>query len=403
MISKLLTSWSIALVLLAPNLAFGQKAQQPGIRVVTANYGRPGAAANLVDLYLPNTADKPFPVVMWVHGGGWEIGDKENPPAIYLTTRGFAVASINYRLSGPQSHFPDPIYDCKAAVRWLRGNAKKYDLDADHIGVWGGSAGGHLVALLGTSGGVKELEGSVGDFQGTSSRVQAVCDWFGPTDLVRLANFKTSIRRQSPDYTERVVCKLLGTSISKIQEPAKKANPITYVASDNAPFLIMHGDKDNLVPIEQSELLSDALKRSGAEVDFRVVPGAGHEIRDQASFTAVEDFFNKRLKTGAGNKAAEKPTVIATYDPSAPNNPPGEIKFYSNGCLNTPQGPSTWILKGGILKMYWYSDAPAAPSGIWIDTCNMSTDHKSYIGKNNKDRVIIGKKISGDLRGVNPK
>jgi len=128
---------------------------------------------------------RPLPVILWIHGGGWSKGRKEqHSPAISFLNDGYAVASIEYRLSG-EAPFPAQIVDCKAAVRWLRANAAKYNLDADRIGAWGHSAGGHLAALLGTSGGVPELEGN-GDNMSYSSHVQAVCDVSGPADFVRL-------------------------------------------------------------------------------------------------------------------------------------------------------------------------------------------------------------------------
>src|SRR5262249_24089734 len=134
-----------------------------------------------LDLYLPDKADGPLPVVVWVHGGAWRQGSKNGCPGVYLAARGFAVASVGCRLSH-DAVFPAQIEDCKAAVRWLRANAKKYTLDPDHVGAWGASAGGHLVALLGTTGGMKDLEGKDGDLD-QSSKVQCVVDWFGPTDL----------------------------------------------------------------------------------------------------------------------------------------------------------------------------------------------------------------------------
>lgn len=144
-------------------------------------YAQVGQRNLPLDLYLP-TSDKPLPVIVWIHGGGWPTGSKGNAgPARPLVGQGYAVADVEYRLSG-EAIFPAQIQDCKAAIRWLRGNAKQYNLDGDHIGVWGSSAGGHLVALLGTSGDVAEFDTAAhAEF---SSRVQAVCDWFGPTDLL---------------------------------------------------------------------------------------------------------------------------------------------------------------------------------------------------------------------------
>ena len=155
-----------------------------------------------------------------------------------LAAKGYAVASINYRLS-QHAVFPAQIEDCKAAIRWLRANAAKYHLDPDHIGVWGASAGGHLVALLGTTGSVKELEGKGGNLD-QSSRVQCVVDWFGPTDLATMGG--------SHDKPGSPESRLIGGPVQENKEKARKASPLTYVSKDSAPFLIMHGDQDNTVP-----------------------------------------------------------------------------------------------------------------------------------------------------------
>ena len=141
-----------------------------------------GHERHKLDLFVPEKADGPLPLIIWVHGGGWQNGSKDGCPPLRdgYTERGYAVASINYRLSG-HAVFPAQIEDCKAAIRWLRAHAKEYNLDPQRFGVWGSSAGGHLVALIGTSGDVKEFD--VGANLDQSSRVQAVCDYYGPTDF----------------------------------------------------------------------------------------------------------------------------------------------------------------------------------------------------------------------------
>ena len=258
-------------------------------------YG-PHGERNKLDIYLPK-GDGPFPLVIWIHGGGWVNGSKAGGgPALRLLENGFAVASINYRLSG-QAIFPAQIQDCKAAVRFLRTSGKKYNLDADHFGAWGSSAGGHLVALLGTSGDVKDLEGD-GPNKQASSRVQAVCDWFGPTDLTKMneqATVKGPIDHDSPNSPES---KLIGGPIQDNKEKAKKANPLEYVSKDDPPFLIIHGDKDNLVPVRQSEILHEALKKAGVDSTLIVVPGGGHGqgIGIPENFQKIEEFFAKHLK-----------------------------------------------------------------------------------------------------------
>jgi acetyl esterase/lipase len=242
-----------------------------------------------LDLYVPEKASAPVPVIVWIHGGAWLGGSKDRPPALPLIARGYAVASINYRLS-QHARFPAQIEDCKAAIRWLRANAATYNLDADHIGVWGASAGGHLVALLGTTGGVARLEGK-GPNAEQSSRVQAVVDFFGPTDFTKMGG-----RHDRPDSPE---AKLLGGPVQDNKEKAAEANPITYVSKDAAPFLILHGDRDDVVPFGQSELLAEALRKAGVVVTLKKIEGAGHggpQFGAPENRRLIEEFFDKHLK-----------------------------------------------------------------------------------------------------------
>jgi acetyl esterase/lipase len=296
--------WAVGLaVLLAGGLlAPGQERQRPGPRGLPEGaksyrdlaYVPDGHERHKLDLYVPGTGG-PFPVIVWVHGGAWLGGSKDNCPALPFVGRGYAVASINYRLS-QHAPFPAQIEDCKAAVRWLRAHAREYHLDPDHVGAWGASAGGHLVALLGTSGGVKEWEGKEGNRE-QSSRVQAVVDWFGPTDFTKMGG--SHDRPNSPE------ARLIGGPVRDNPEKAARANPITYISKDDPPFLILHGDRDNTVPFNQSELLAEALQKAGVEVTFVPVQGAGHGGRDfnsPANRKRIEDFFDKHLKGGAGPK-----------------------------------------------------------------------------------------------------
>ena len=168
-----------------------------------------------LDVYWDETAEGTMPLIVCVHGGGWTEGSKDWCPALRMVKSGYVAASINYRLS-QHAPFPAQIHDCKAAIRWLRAHAKDYHIDPKRIGVWGGSAGGHLVALLGTTGGNKELEGSVGGNMEQSSRVQAVCDFFGPTDLF---DFYKDKENRHYDYTTTVVDRLLGRSRNRKNWP----------------------------------------------------------------------------------------------------------------------------------------------------------------------------------------
>jgi acetyl esterase/lipase len=275
----------------------GKPVLPPGTRVERdLEYG-PHGERNTLDLYLPAKADGPLPLVIWVHGGAWRGGSKAGGgPALRLLTHGYAVASINYRLS-QHATFPAQINDCKAAVRYLRANAKKYGLDPDRFGAWGSSAGGHLVALLGTAGGAAELEGD-GRNAGVSSRVQAVCDFFGPSDfskVVEQAIPGTKIDRTSPNCPEAL---LIGGKIADHPDKVRRANPITYISKDCPPFLILHGEQDDVVPVGQSRILDEALKAAGIDSTFVSVPDAGHGrgIGTPEHWKAILAFFDKHLK-----------------------------------------------------------------------------------------------------------
>ena len=273
--------WASASVWAAPA---GARPLPPGVTALRdLEYVTNGHARHHLDLYLPEKATHPLPVIVWVHGGGWTGGDKASMPLLRLATNGYAIAAINYRFS-QHAIFPAQIHDCKAAIRWLRANATKYNLDRDHFCAWGASAGGHLVALLGTTAGVKELEGTEGNLD-QSSRVQAVIDWYGPTDFLTVGAKGT---RTS----------LLGGDPQTHQDAARKASPMTYVSKDAAPFLIMHGDQDKTVPISQSETFAAALKQAGADATMVVVEGAGHggaKFTSPENLKKIEAFLQKHL------------------------------------------------------------------------------------------------------------
>ena len=254
-----------------------------------------GHERHKLDLFVPEKADAPLPLIIWVHGGGWQAGSKEGCPPLRngYTGRGYAVASINYRLSG-HTVFPAQIEDCKAAIRWLRAHAKDYHLDPNRFGVWGSSAGGHLVALLGTSGDVKEFV--VGANLTQSSRVQSVCDYYGPTDFtvfVTIPGYESHAKAEAPEG------KLIGGAVMENKDKAARANPITFVSRDAPPFLIVHGDEDKTVPINQSQLLFAALKKTGVSAHFHTIHGAGHGTGFGGPEIApmVSAFFDHQLKS----------------------------------------------------------------------------------------------------------
>ena len=243
-----------------------------------------------LDLYLPKTPGERRPLVVFIHGGAWRAGSKDNNPAAFLIKSGYVAASISYRLT-PKAIFPAQIEDCKSAIRWLRAHAAEYGIDPQHIGVWGASAGGHLVAMLGVTGQTKDFD--AGENLDQSSRVQCVVDWFGPTDLL---THKSVIE---PKYGNSSVDQLLGGPLAEHQETARKASPVHYVTKDAAPFLIMQGEKDPLVEPEQSRLMDAALKKAGVESTLEVIPGAKHggpEFMTPERRKMITDFFDKHLK-----------------------------------------------------------------------------------------------------------
>jgi len=265
----------------------------PDVEVVRdVEYGTGGGRPLKMHLVRPKSPPAgPMPVVIYIHGGAWRAGSRDAGvrPLARLAQRGYFGASIEYRFS-QEARFPAQIEDCKAAIRFLRAKAGDYSIHPDRIAVWGPSAGGHLAALLGTSGGVKELEGTRGNAE-FSSRVQAVIDWFGPTDFLKMG--KNRMDHDSGDSPE---AQLVGGPIQENKEKVSRANPITYVTPDDPPFLIMHGDKDDLVPPGQSELLAEALRKAGVEVTLHMVPGAGHGFGGRELDAKVDAFLDRHLK-----------------------------------------------------------------------------------------------------------
>ncbi len=286
-------------------------------------YVEDGQDLNLaLDLYLPANAEAESPpVLVYIHGGGWLEGSKGDCPGSTFAQYGYAVACIDYRLAtatcAPDTVFPAQMHDIKAAVRWLRQHADTYGYDADHIGAIGESSGGHLAALLGVSGDAPDLEGTAN--LGASSAVQAVVDWYGPVDITQGPMVfeddpcVTGIGALSQTYGGEDVPYFywtyawgvfLGGSLTDpaTLEQAAQATPLTYVDANDPPFLIMHGEADGMVPIEQGELLADALQAAGVEVTFIRLPNAGHgywgpnEPVMPDFLTPTLQFFDSHLK-----------------------------------------------------------------------------------------------------------
>jgi acetyl esterase/lipase len=233
-------------------------------------YAEVGNKKLLLDLYMPSGKKEPY-LIVWVHGGAWRSGSKESPPP-GLLPYGYALASINYRLS-EEAIFPAPVHDIKASVRFLRANAKKYGYRSDKIIIWGSSAGGHLAALTGTTNNDKELEGNIGANLTESSSIQVILDFYGPS------NFMTILNQSTPHgLSVRVPALklLLGKPVEEVPELAKKASPVYQVDPSDPPMLIVHGDQDIQVPINQSLELMAAYKKNNLVVQFESISGAGH-------------------------------------------------------------------------------------------------------------------------------
>lgn len=248
-----------------------------------------------LDLYLPRVKSKEkLPLIVWIHGGGWWSLSKENGPALAIANQGFAVAAINYRYS-TAAIYPAQIFDCKAAIRWLRANADEYSYDASKIGVWGVSAGGHLAAMLGTTGGVAELEGDEGNLD-QSSTVQAVSDWCGPADLTTF-NQEAMQPRFRDAKPELFINSLLGALPEQKPELTKSASPIFFVSKDDPPFLIVHSIEDPIVPFEQSNEFAKKLESEGIKTKFIKMNSDDHVPMTPENLAAVYNFFNETLKS----------------------------------------------------------------------------------------------------------
>jgi len=257
-----------------------------------------------LDLYIPTSGTGPFPVVIMVHGGGFMFGDKADGAGLtgvdQLLAAGYAVASINYRLSG-EAQYPAQIYDAKASVRFLRANAEKYNLNPEKFGAWGASAGGNLVSLLGTTCGVAELEGDLGN-NDQSSCVQAVVDWFGPIDFLKMQEqFEGTSCSSTTNDASSPESKLVGAAIQTVPEKVALTNPMNYITADDAPFFIENGTADCNIPPIQNKNLADALSAViGADkVTYVSLEGAGHggsEFETEENLKLVIGFLDTYLK-----------------------------------------------------------------------------------------------------------
>ncbi|MBI5690134.1 MAG: sulfatase-like hydrolase/transferase [Verrucomicrobia bacterium] len=261
-------------------------------RISNQTYHTPPTGAVLLDLYLPEkTPDRPLPVVLWIHGGGWKNGSKENCPLIWLAAEGYAVASINYRLSW-LARWPAQPEDARAALHWLRTQAAKYQLDPARIAVAGGSSGGNLAGVVGTSPAPAN--------ESISSRVQAVIDFYGASDLATMPTNVPGPGKTDADLAQSNGAKLIGGIVRDHPDLARQVSTLHLVTPDDPPFLILHGDKDPQVPLEQSQRLHAKLRDTGVPSELVVLPGAGHGGKE-FSAPAVQDRIRGFLRRTLGN------------------------------------------------------------------------------------------------------
>jgi dipeptidyl aminopeptidase/acylaminoacyl peptidase len=343
-------------------VALSARAQQqptqppPGVKVMRdLEYGTVGERKLLLDLYVPEKATGPLPVIVGIHGGGWAAGSKEGAAGIRQAGRGYAVACVGYRLSG-EAIFPAQIEDCKAAVRWLRANAARYGLDPDRIGATGHSAGGHLSSLLGTTGGIRDFD--LGKHLEQSSRVQAVCALSGPTDLLRMDAHAVPGARLKHDAPGSPESRLIGGAIQENKDKAARANPITYVTKDSPPFLLIHGDQDPVVPPHQAQLLFEALKQAGVEARLHLVAGAGHGVGGREVNDLVDAFFDRHLKPAGA--AGPIPAPGARAEP-----PTGLLFFASYPERDNTAAIANPHIIGALHTIYWSNVEPADGQYDW--------------------------------------
>lgn len=241
-----------------------------------------------LDLYSPESGS-PAGLIIWVHGGAWRAGSRSDVDLRRLTGLGWAIASVDYRLS-TAAQFPAQIFDIKAAIRFLRAHANDYGYPANRFVIAGSSAGGHLAALVGVSNGVSELEGNEGGFTKESSSVQAIIDLYGASNLTTILAQSTphglAMRKPALDL-------LLGGQPEAKPDLARLASPVFHVDPSDPPLLLMHGDQDPQMPIDQSQELQAAYEKAGLKVEFKILHGSGHggkAFTEDSHLAAIDAF-----------------------------------------------------------------------------------------------------------------
>jgi len=256
-------------------------------------FAKVGETSLKLDLHRP-PGESP-PLIVYVHGGGWRAGSKEDVPIADLYDKGFAIASVDYRLS-TQAVFPAQVHDIKAAIRFLRANAGGFHVNATKIAIIGSSAGGHLAALVGVSNGNRELEGKVGEHLDQSSDVQVIVSYYGASNLETILSQSTP---KGLEFRIPALKLLLGDTPDKKPELAKLASPVTHLDKKDPPLLLIHGDADPQMPPQQSQELEKAYQALGSPVTLILLPGSLHggaEFYDEERTAIVAKFLDKVLR-----------------------------------------------------------------------------------------------------------
>jgi acetyl esterase/lipase len=272
-------------------------------------YASPDAQPLLLDLRVPD-GKGPHPVIVYLHSGAWIMGDRFGGPAVRQALRGYAVASIEYRLA-PAHIWPAQVQDTKAAIRWLRANASRFNLDPNRIALFGTSAGGHIASVAATST-LPEHEGlDLGNPQ-FSSRVKAVVDLYGPADLLKIEEDKLPCIPLDGNAPFMPPSLLMGCPIQECRDWTATASPMTYVTPDDPPFLIMHGMLDCLVPYTQSVALHQKLQATGVHSTLVLLPTGEHGGRafDQAKYEQLIDaYLDQELRAPIPAKSPRRRSV----------------------------------------------------------------------------------------------
>lgn len=281
------------LLLLSAGIGFGA-GQAHSAMISDVSYARLDEKSLELDLFLPSEKIR-SPLILWVHGGAWRSGSRKSMPLTRLVEQGYAIASVDYRLS-TEARFPAQIHDIKAAVRFLRGHGSQWQLPAEKILIAGDSAGGHLAALAGVSNGVKELEGQIGGDRSQNSDIQGIISFYGAANLTTILNQSTShglsVRVAALDL-------LLGAQPDAVPALARLASPVFHVDKNDPPLLLLHGDQDPQMPVNQALELWGAYRKANGPVQLEIIQGAAHggpQFYDDERLKIVQEFLKQHFE-----------------------------------------------------------------------------------------------------------